>query len=89
MVFNGIEYLEFTTRTISIISHIGSANSQIAIDGYRVMCQSTVDQLMSVACFKCDTDEIVGVSIVAVLSKDDHVEKQILEFVRKKLKQNI
>jgi len=63
-------------------AHVGCATAQTVIDAYRIICQSTVDEKTSVACFKSDTDEIVGVSIVTVLSRDDHVEKQILEFAQ-------
>lgn len=59
----------------------GCATTQTVIDAYRIICQSTIDERTAVACFKSDTDEIVGVSIVTILSRDDHVEKQILAFV--------
>lgn len=52
-----------------------------ANDGYKKICQSTVDQKTAVACFKKGTDEIVGISITALFSQGNSKEDQILELV--------
>lgn len=63
----------------SFVCFVGCWYDDETIQAYRLLCQSALDQKASIICIKTETEEIVGASILAIISEHDELEKQIYD----------
>lgn len=62
-------------------SSIGLGKVAAAVDSFRLICQSSLDQRVALACYDTSTNTLVGANIVFIIGKEDEMTKQWKELV--------